>query len=192
MVIVYGGSFNPPTIAHIHIAKYLIQKYQPKPFIFVPVGDRYHKKDLAPFNHRKAMLEIATQGLNDVAISDFENTSVFKGTIELLETIQEIYPDDVYFVLGADNLMDIETWIRFEELVKKFKFIVFPRDGIDVNQKIQSHPVLRKHSSHFFIEKDFIPHPISASLYRKEGKDEVVLKEVNDYIYRHQLYERGV
>lgn len=192
MIIVYGGSFNPPTIAHFQIITHLMNKYAPDRLILVPVGDRYPKENLVPFSHRKAMLELITQEIKQVIISDIENQSAFKGTIELLEAVNEKYNDLVFFVLGADNILHFDQWIRFDELIKKYRFIVFPRNGQEVHKFITEHPILSKFADHFYIEEDFQSIPVSSSQYRELEDDSVVLPEVNEYIYRHQLYSRGV
>ncbi|HEY8435458.1 MAG TPA: nicotinate (nicotinamide) nucleotide adenylyltransferase [Haloplasmataceae bacterium] len=192
MVIVYGGSFNPPTRAHIEIMNYLLKKFQPDQLIVVPVGDRYPKAHLAPFHHRVEMLKIATRGMEKVLISTFEDRPVFEGTITLLETIQREYDATVYFVLGADQLVTLDKWIRVEELIARFRFIVLPRDGIDVKEYIAHHPMLSRYQDHFIIADDFPPSALSATLYRWKQDDSVVLPEINEYIYRHQLYQRGV
>lgn len=43
----FGGCFNPPTIAHINLAKKVLEKCNLDKLIFVPIGDFYSKKDLA-------------------------------------------------------------------------------------------------------------------------------------------------
>ena len=46
--IMLGGSFNPPTIAHLAMVEYLL-KNTDKEIWIVPNGDLYHRKSLAPF-----------------------------------------------------------------------------------------------------------------------------------------------
>ena len=41
IVAVYGGSFNPPTIAHERISKDILSLDNVDKFIYLPVGDRY-------------------------------------------------------------------------------------------------------------------------------------------------------
>lgn len=191
MIIVYGGSFNPPTIAHYKIAKYLINRFNPTQFIFVPVGDRYDKKELAPFTHRYQMLERLCNQLPDCVISDYENKKEFTGTIDTLNTLKSLYQEELYFVLGADNLMYLDQWIEFETLVKNYHFIVFNRNQSNVLNLINSHKLLHDYQHHFVIIDDFEPISISSSDYRHELKDEVVIETINDYIYKHKLYSRG-
>ena len=53
----FGGSFNPPTIAHERLAEEIAEKFKLDKVYFVPVGNYYKKTDLIDENKRLAMLE---------------------------------------------------------------------------------------------------------------------------------------
>lgn len=55
----FGGCFNPPTNAHINLAKKVLKECKLDKVVFVPVGDFYDKKELVPAKHRYNMLKIA-------------------------------------------------------------------------------------------------------------------------------------
>jgi len=55
----FGGSFNPPTKAHIELAQKVIEKYVLDKVIFVPMGDFYVKEGLASSKDRLNMLKLA-------------------------------------------------------------------------------------------------------------------------------------
>ena len=48
----FGGSFNPPTYAHINVAKMSIEKFNLDAVYFVPVGNLYNKLSLIDENYR--------------------------------------------------------------------------------------------------------------------------------------------
>ncbi len=192
MIILYGGSFNPPTIAHYRISQYLINKYQPKAFIFIPVGNDYDKSELIDFKHRYNMVNLLANKLKNTLVSDIENKQPFKGTIETLKYFQSMYPNDpLYYVIGADNLLSLDEWIDYEILLKKCKFIVLNRKQINSKQLIEKNKNINKYKSSFVIEDGFNPIDISSTQYRESKADKVVMKSVNDYIYHYQLYDRG-
>ncbi|QVK19422.1 nicotinate (nicotinamide) nucleotide adenylyltransferase [Mycoplasmatota bacterium] len=192
MIILYGGSFNPPTIAHFEISKYLINKYQPHRFIFIPVGNNYNKANLIPFIYRYQMLQILASKLNNTVVSEYENKENFEGTIQTLNHFQSIFKDEpLFYVIGADNLLSITKWINYQTLLSSFKFIVLNRDGLDIKDIFERNDGLNKFKNSFIIENDFKQMNLSSSQYRNLTSDAVVLNEINDYIYKHQLYTRG-
>ena len=193
MIILYGGSFNPPTIAHYKIANYLIEKYKPSVFIFIPVGNTYNKPELIPFEYRYQMVKILTNKFSQSIVSDYENQfNEFKGTVETLNYFQALYPnDEIWYVIGADNLLTLHKWIDYQRLLKNYKFIVLKRDKINIKQIIHLNKYLKEFENNFIVEKELENMDISATLYRDKLIDSVVMNDINSYIYKHKLYHRG-
>ena len=54
----FGGSFNPPTYAHLNIAVDSLRKLNVDKLFFVPVGNTYKKPYLIDEKYRYEMLEI--------------------------------------------------------------------------------------------------------------------------------------
>lgn len=186
MIIVYGGTFNPPTIAHEKIANLLIEKYKPRKFILLPVGDKYTWKDnFASFYHRKNMLKLVFKH-SIYEISTIENNDDFKGTYWALNNIRETYNCDVYFVLGADNIDKLDKWINYEELLREYKFIVLKRKGFNPFNILKDK--YQKYVDNFnLIDIDL---DISSSSFRNNPKQtNLINKEVYKYIKENNLYE---
>lgn len=186
MIIVYGGTFNPPTKAHEKIANLLIRKYNPKKFIFLPVGDNYTWKDnYTSFSHRKNMIELVFKD-SVFEVSVIENNNTYKGTYWALNHIKETYKSDVYFVLGADNILKLDKWIEYEKLVNEFKFIVLTRKGYDASGLINEK--YSKFADNFYIINFNVD--ISSTEFRKNPKLTSYLnKDVLKYINDNDLYE---
>lgn len=184
MNIVYGGSFNPPTIAHKAIVEELIEKFNPKNLIIVPTGNSYDRKDLLDFKYRFDMLKIA---FPNCVISDIEiNNQKYRGTLYTLDLLSKDY-DDLYFVMGADNLLQIKTWIRYEELFKKYNFIIMRRNDLDIDSFISNE--LLKYKDHFqIIDVDY---KVSSTKIRENLEDNknMLQIEVYEYIKKNNLYK---
>ena len=121
MVIIFGGAFNPPTLAHYEIADKLIKRFKPDTFYFLPVGNRYKNKSMLDFDNRYKMVKIMADKLG-AKVSTMENEESYRGTYYALLDFKKIDPD-IYFVMGADNLDYLDTWINADELIKTNKFI---------------------------------------------------------------------
>ena len=94
---------------------------------------------------------------------------------------------EISFVIGADNLFNMHKWINIEGILSEFKMIVLGRDGIDIEQAINTNPILKKYYNSFIIFKDF-KIDISSTSFRETLSEIQVDKEVYQYIVENNLY----
>lgn len=186
MIIIYGGTFNPPTIAHDQIIKLINKKMNPDKIIIVPSSDGYYKDGLINFNNRVDMLKIMCSNyLFNYEISLVEAGTTFNGTISLLNYFQEKYEKDIYFVVGSDHLSIFNTWIDYEKLLTNYKFIIINRIG---------HPIdltyLEKYNTTYEIIDFNVD--ISSSQIREDLENHIkyLPEGVYQYIKKHQLYNQ--
>lgn len=196
-MIYYGGSFNPPTKAHMKIIETLINFLEPEGIIISPVSKKnYPKSDLLEDSLRNDMVEIVVSELmrttakgtkTDIYISlkEQKNNS-FIGTIKELKAARAVFKTDVALAMGYDNLLGIETWIEAETLLKEFPIIVFNRNH-EYDQDYIKMLEDKYGAKISFIEFDY---PISSSLIRKdvEKHKKHLPKKVYEYIKDNGLY----
>ena len=183
--VLFGGSFNPPTIAHYQIIEYLATSKKFDEVLILPNGDSYQFKDkiLNNFNHRVEMLKILCKKFDNVKILELENKETFTGTCDTLEFLN--HP---YFILGDDCLYSLHLWKNSKKLLAENHFIVVNR-GIDKNYQeiILKNEFLAPYFDHFeFIDIDTAD--VSSSAFRNNHQEDVVTKEVLDYIKVNKLY----
>lgn len=182
MNIVYGGSFNPVTKAHKEIVNRLKEEFNPENIIIIPTANNYNRKELIPFKDRYNMLKIE---FSDCIILDLETKNEkYLGTYDTLNKLKEKY-SDLYFVMGADNLVTINTWINSEKLLNDYKFIVFGRKNINIFEFIKNN--LSKYKDNFYIINMDID--ISSTDFRLNKNKDIISKEVLEYINKNHLYE---
>lgn len=182
--IMYGGSFNPPTIAHYAIIKTLCKLYDSQ-IIVVPNGDNYNHKKMVSFFHRKNMLELMLKGYNNIIISDIENVTEYHGTYQTAKLLG--HPE---IVIGDDSLMNLAKWINYQNLIKENTFIIITRNyqKNDLINYIQNNEFLNSYFMNFtFVEVNF-PN-VSSSLYRNYKQENLLPFEVVEYIKKNHLYE---
>jgi nicotinate-nucleotide adenylyltransferase len=185
MFIVFGGSFNPPTIAHKKIIQKLLEAFEDSKVLLLPVGNDYKKSELIPFNHRVMMLSLLTKEIKYAMIITIENVRNYKGTLYRLRELEKTY-QPLYFVIGSDNLKDFKSWINYQELLKSYPFIVMKRKG-GFSQKQAE--VLFKDDLHQFMFIDFDSKISSTNIRRDIEKNKRSLtKEVYQYIVENNLY----
>ena len=156
-IAIFGGSFNPPTIAHINLAKQILDKMKNiEKIIFVPVSTKYNKQGLAPDEDRLELLKTICQDHPNMEVSSLElNSPRQLYTIETLKIMQKQNPDKtIYFIVGTDNLKELETWHAANEILQQFKIIVLERDN-DIMEKIISNSLFLKQYRESFIKLNF-------------------------------------
>ena len=194
----FGGSFNPPTYAHINIAKTAIEQLKLDQFFFVPVGNSYNKPDLIDEKHRYNMLKIACENEEKLYVEDIELNQKDKlSAIEAFKMIEEKYSAnaEIFFVMGADNFVKLPTWNEAEKLISRYKYIIFERGEFDIQQNIENNDMLKKNSKNFNILRLDNYNETSSGIIRdllKEKKYEECTKltkpEVVEYIRENELY----
>jgi nicotinate-nucleotide adenylyltransferase len=117
---IFGGSFDPPHIAHIALAKHAIEQFHLNELRIIPTGDAWHKaRTLTPSPHRLAMSRLAfvdvPQTLVDPREIDRDGATY---TVDTLEELKAEQPDtDLYLFIGADQANSFKTWHRWEEIL---------------------------------------------------------------------------
>lgn len=184
--IIYGGAFNPPTIGHLQIIEYLLEHFPDKKLIILPTNNYYKSKEIVSFEHRVAMIKIMCNSFIDkIEISNYEQTlDKYYGTYYTLKHFN--HP---YFVIGADSLETIHSWINYPDVVIENKFIVFPRGTTnDINSIIENNSILKKYKNHFIICNDYNFNNISSTEYRLTKNKNILNENVIEYIKKNNLY----
>ena len=189
MVVIFGGAFNPPTIAHREIYYHIQESVVLTQFIYLPVSNLYTKRSLASNFHRMQMIKLMIKDMPDVEVSSMEfDDSDYLGTYQTLLRFQEKYPkEEIAFVIGADNLEKLHKWINARSLLSEFKFIILNRKSTDISEYIENNPFLKEFKKQFFI----LPHfnmDISSTAFRETFNPKYVTQEVYEYIIQNQLY----
>lgn len=186
IIAVFGGSFNPPANSHINLAKQILENYNNiEKVIFVPVNVKYNKEGLASNEDRFFMLQKICENNESLEVSDIELTSQRQlYTIETLKLIQEKYKEyEIYFVLGTDNLKELETWHNADELLKNFKMLVLERGNDSMEEIIETNNFLRRYKTSFIKFQNIEKINLSSTEIRdKVKKGESVTKLVPNEI----------
>ena len=140
--------------------------------------------------------------LSEQLINEYDNIEkiVFvpvnsKYTIETLREFQKEYPEyEIAFILGSDNLKELNIWVKADEIVKDFKIYVLERDKDSVEQILESNEFLKKNKQSFIKAKNTITSNLSSTFVReklKEGKSVryLIPDEVISYVVENKLYQ---
>lgn len=161
-MIVMGGSFNPPTIAHQRLMLGAVDALNADKGIFVPSSNGYVKAKMKRAKHpeetlvehlRLKMLTAMAEDDPRLAVDDLEFHRKGNGyTYETMLEVQEKYPDaTLYFLAGGDKVDIFPRWHRINEFLERFHIIVIKRDGDDPDAAIEANDFLRQHKDKFHV-----------------------------------------
>lgn len=189
-----GGTFDPIHIGHLVTAEYAREQYALDKVIFIPSCNPPHKRArvVTDAQMRMEMVQLATITNFDFAISDVEiKRGGYSYTYDTVCYFNELYGDRarLYFITGADAIVEIITWKNADALIRSCEFIAATRPGYCLDT-INSLPPVYREKIHFM---EIPALAISSTDIRervREGKTvKYLLPEgVETYIKKHGLY----
>lgn len=133
----FGGSFNPPHVAHQLVALYVLETQDLDEVWLLPTYRHAFGKDLAPFEDRMAMCELAIAPLGARAKvlateAELAQRPDFRAsrTLYLLEALIEAHPQHHFrLIIGTDILAEADKWYRWDAVVALAPPLVIGRAG---------------------------------------------------------------
>ena len=131
---IMGGTFDPIHYGHLLMAEEARQAFALDEVVFVPNGRPAHKKAylVSSPEERYAMTLLATGSNPCFSASRIEIERPGPSyTIDTLREFRVLYPelDALYFITGADAVLEILTWHEYDKLVRECQFIAVTRPG---------------------------------------------------------------
>lgn len=194
---IMGGTFNPIHNGHLIIAENAREEFQLDQILFIPTGHSPHKKErqIADASLRCDMISLAIkdnpffqQDLTEVSSADISYTYI------TLQKLKKIYPvAQLYFILGADSLFDIESWKNPEQILSICSILAAYRQHERQTEFSQQIAYLKEKYNCCIYPLDAPKFDVSSSEIRNRIEKNktiryMVPKEVEDYIKKNQLY----
>jgi nicotinate-nucleotide adenylyltransferase len=131
-VAIYGGSFNPPHLAHQLAITCVLATARVDELWMVPTFKHPFDKQLAPFSDRARMCELAAAPFQRVRVSRIEEELGGDSyTLRTIQTLRQRHPDHRWaLVIGADLVAERERWHGWSELKDLIEFVVIGRQGV--------------------------------------------------------------
>ena len=128
---ILGGTFDPAHKGHLEISKQAKQKYKLNYIIWAITKKNPFKKKSKTKLITRIKFAKKIIGLNKfIKIRFYENKIKSNKTIDLISHIKRKNKMlDLYFIMGADNLIDFHKWYKSKSISKKCNILVFDRHG---------------------------------------------------------------
>jgi len=150
-IVVMGGSFKPPTSAHLRLMMEAVDALCADIGFFVPVSDAYLKRKmrhshppvvLSP-EMRVRMLQSMCADDSRLQVCEKEIGTIEPRTMPTLQALQEDYPEaELYFVMGADKFDLLASLTKKRHFLDAFKVVLFSREDDKLEQLIKDDEVL--------------------------------------------------
>ncbi|MDR0272131.1 MAG: nicotinate-nucleotide adenylyltransferase [Clostridiales bacterium] len=136
---VMGGTFDPIHYGHLAVAEVVMHKFLPRRVLFIPGGQPPHKPDLTvsdgEHRYRMTMSAVCETPGFDVSRMEIDRNGP-SYTVETISALREICPPnaEIFFIIGADALMEILSWESAEKLLTLCQFIAVHRPGYEIEE----------------------------------------------------------
>ncbi len=146
-VALLGGSFNPPHVAHLMVAQWVLSTQPVDQIWLLPSFVHPFGKALAPFADRVRMCELAVRWLRGAFVcpaeGELEHDPLVGKTVRTLEHLAAKHPTCRFsLVIGADILPDTGKWFRWDRVRELAALIVVGREGYPPVEGTPSFPAV--------------------------------------------------
>ena len=194
---ILGGTFDPVHNGHIKAAQAAYDKLKLDEVIFIPTGIPPHKlnRTVQETDKRIEMIMLAISQYEYFSVSDIEaERAGYTYTVDTLRQMKDgdNKYDDLFFIIGADVVCELNTWKQYKEVYKLCKFIALLRPGYDRNKFYEDVKTAESDGAEIIpVEAELID--ISSSTIRNmiskgESVKEYIDENVEDYIKERGLY----
>jgi len=160
-IALYGGSFDPPHVAHVMTVAWLLSAAPVDEVWIVPVAKHFLAKVLSKFDDRVLLCRLAFGLFGDrVQVRmDEQELGGSGASIDLVGHLQKKYPSHVFsLAIGSDILHERQRWKQFDKLQTLVRLIILPRPSFAIEAEFydRAAPVLLPDVSSTQLRADLI------------------------------------
>ncbi len=190
-VIVFGGAFSPPTLAHEALLRQCLNLAEFAEVWLLPSGNRTDKRISASPEHQRAMLKILLKDVfKDNPRLRIDDRELRRGiSTETDDTYRELLSEnpntDFWFFYGADSYVTIHTWQNGPWLSENLPVLIAPRNGAYLpsqNSHVRILPPVPNELRHVSSTA------VREALQNGEAVSGSVSESIADYIRTHELF----
>ena len=131
---ILGGSFDPAHKGHLAISKEAKKRFDLKKIIWAITKKNPFKVESENALSKRIKYCKKIIGLNSfIKVKFYENIIRSNKTIDLINHIKKNKKVEIYFLMGADNLINFHKWYKSKSISQKCNILVFDRHGYKKN-----------------------------------------------------------
>ena len=126
---ILGGTFDPAHKGHLEISKQARKRFGLQNIIWAITEQNPFKNETR--SNLKSRMKFAKKIIgknNYIKIKFYEEKIGSNRTIDLIKHLKK-KQNKIYFIMGADNLIDFHKWHKWKSIIRKCNILVFDRQG---------------------------------------------------------------
>ena len=127
---ILGGTFDPAHKGHLEISKQAKKRFGLNNIVWAITKKNPFKSESK--SNLKSRIQFAKKliGKNDyIKVKFYEEKINSNRTVDLIEHLNKENKNEIYFIMGADNLINFHKWYKWKSIIKRCNILVFDRQG---------------------------------------------------------------
>lgn len=192
---VFGGTFDPIHVGHLHLADAVAERHDLREVLFIPMAVPAHRASHASASDRAAMVELAIGGNPRFALDRTGLDQPSPGyTIDTLALLRRQRPVDEFFFIAGIDALTRSRWRRLDEVADALAaFLIAARVGVADDELANLIADLSPELRARFVRVDVPLVDLSSTQIRElvaahRSIRYLVPESVREYIESHALY----
>ena len=127
---ILGGTFDPAHKGHLEISKQAKKRFELKNIVWAITKKNPFKSESK--SNLRSRIQFAKKLIgknNYIKVKFYEEKIGSNKTVDLIEHLSKERKNEIYFIMGADNLINFHKWYKWKSIIKKCNILVFDRQG---------------------------------------------------------------
>lgn len=193
-LLLFGGTFDPPHLGHIHNLEAAIRAVNPDLVVVVPAGIPPHKAAAHTSGEiRLKMCRCFRECFPNLVVSRWELDQEGKSySIHTLEHLAQEYPKaEIYMAVGSDMLLSFTQWHRWKEILQRATLVCTSRQAGDDPQLIQAARALEGEGGKVILAPASALEVSSTQIRQGKAKPELLPPLVQELVEKYHLYQEN-
>ena len=127
---ILGGTFDPAHKGHLEISKQAKKRFELKNIIWAITKKNPFKSESKSNLRNRIQFAKKLIGKNDyIKVKFYEKKIGSNRTVDLIKHLSKDKKNEIYFIMGADNLINFHKWYKWKSIIRKCNILVFDRQG---------------------------------------------------------------
>ena len=127
---ILGGTFDPAHKGHLEISKQAKKRFGLKNIVWaITKQNPFKNQSKSNLRSRMQFAKKVIGKNNYIKVKFYEEKINSNKTIDLIKHLTQQKHNEIYFIMGADNLINFHKWYKWKSIIKKCNILVFDRQG---------------------------------------------------------------